>query len=278
MATTECGLRMEYKIAFFFVFLFLTSCSTFNNGEKLTLNWSHDGNRPHHYEVSIINLDKKSAPKLDYKKAIQSDELFKSELSKIENLNPDENTHVATVTFKDGEYEGRMSQTVLSEDSEKKHQVVLLGYFDKHGNSSSFYLYQKQKNLLNLFFDVPDIPVNKDTTWERDIYITQIGQSFVPQLEKRKNINRLIDTSKNAEGDVLAHIGGINHEEVSGNYEFASSDSLMPVSIKSTHYFYGVFNVTQGYWEYNTTVAYMDEQDSGLFGGVTVYAIKKVDH
>jgi hypothetical protein len=226
----------------------------------------------------IKQLDAASAPKLDYVKALSNRGGFKSEVYKIRAMELGDPNYLAIVTYVSDDFEGQILKSVTSAENSEMHQIEFIGKFDKLGNSSSFYLYQKQKNLLNLFFDVPDEPVNKHTIWERDIYITQIGQSFVPESEERININRLIDTTQNKAGDILAHIGGINHEEVNGNYDHAKSGVLMPVSVASTYYFYGVFNVTQGYWEHNTTIAYVDEQNSGLFNGISVYAIKKVDH
>jgi hypothetical protein len=239
------------------------------------LYWSSGHKNSYRYDVAIKQLDAGKVPELDYKKALNDKESFKSELYKIKDMEYVESNFIATVAFVEDEFEGQILWPLAGTDDSQIHQIEFLGKFDKHGNTSSFYLYQKQKNLLNLFFDVPDVPVDEDETWERDIYMIQIGQSFVPQSEKRININRLIDITQNAAGDVLAHIGGINHEEVRGNNEFAESDTLVPVSTESTHFFYGVFNVTQGYWEHNTTVAYVD---TGLFNDVSVYAIKKVDH
>jgi hypothetical protein len=128
-----------------------------------------------------------------------------------------------------------------------------------------------------MLFDIPDVPIDMQMTWERDVSIIQIGQSFVPNMVQRRNVNRLLDISKNSADEIIAQIGGIIYESIDGNFELVVSDNTVPVSYEYTYFFYGLFNVTQGYWEQNTTLAYLNEQDSGKLKDVTIYMLKKTD-
>jgi hypothetical protein len=274
------------QIAIILTLILVTACSTFSKDNKLLLHWSDAVNKTYRYDVTIKKLGPESDPKLDYRNALQDRESFKLELSKIKRMKLGESNHIAVVSSKNGLLEGQLFQPVTgSVDAEDvdninkgdKLQTILFGTFDKHGNISSFYLPQKQKNLLKLFFDVPDSPINENTTWKRHLYLTQIGERFIPTSAKRLDINRLIETTRNSEGDLHAHIGGIARETIDGSFELLESGLSVPVSNESTYYSYGVFNVTHGYWERNTTVSYINVKDSGLYD-VSVNAMIKIDN
>lgn len=265
---------------------FLSACSTVHHEQKIQLSWSTGANNPYRYDVVIKQLDAEIAPKLDYATALKSLESFKSELNKIKDFDPGKPNHIAVVTFKDGAFEAQVFQPVPTARDEEgvielgkgdALQTILFGKFDKKGNNLSFYLPQKQKNLLNLFFDVPDTPLEENITWERGINAIQIGQHFVPQSVKRQEANRLIDTTRNSRDDLLVHIGGVNKEAVGGKFVSAELSTTIQASYEYTYFFYGVFNVTQGYWEQNTTVTYFNDLANKKFIDLSVYAITKVN-
>lgn len=155
--------------------------------------------------------------------------------------------------------------------------VELLADLDSKGKLQSFYLAQKQKNILALFFQLPDTKLEKGAQWKLPVTFIQIGQGFVPLEAVRDQRAELLDVSKNQHGESIAEVSYVMAEKVSGQFEYTSSDQVVPVSSSNSYFANGLFNVDKGRWESLKVISYVKGSGLSVNENMMVFMLNPLD-
>ena len=131
--------------------------------------------------------------------------------------------------------------------------VILRGKFNPDGQNLSFYYEQNKKNLISLFFELPQKPVKIGDEWNIDVDIISLDQHFKADSLSKKNTVRLKDIVER-NGNKIAIIEYDLNEFVTGNLEKNKSKSSKQNEasekpyLKATHKIIGEFSINKGYW------------------------------
>jgi hypothetical protein len=130
--------------------------------------------------------------------------------------------------------------------------TMLRGSIYKNGALHSFWMKSSQKNLLSLFFELPEKPINKGDTWTLD-NVNFIGndQNFICRTAEKKNLITLIDI-KEVEGETIAVIDYDILEYVSGDFNspafFGNEGGNKATTMKFIYKAQAEFSVDKGKW------------------------------
>lgn len=94
--------------------------------------------------------------------------------------------------------------------------IVLRGEIDESGAIDSFYMAQSQKNLLALFFELPDGAVSVGDSWGIDVSLIQMGNGFVCDDAYRENSVSLVSLLHTDKGETIAVLRYFIYETVEG--------------------------------------------------------------
>jgi hypothetical protein len=125
----------------------------------------------------------------------------------------------------------------------------LRGSIYASGSIRSFYLKTEQKNLLALFFQLPDQPVRVGDNWPLDIQLISMDQNFECDSSFADNHASLIGI-QNENGDSIATIKYKFEESVSGQLSIPSviGPSYKKTILRITFDAIGAFNIKKGCW------------------------------
>ena len=125
--------------------------------------------------------------------------------------------------------------------------IMLRGSVNENGVINSFYLKREQKNILAMFFQLPNKEIKIGDKWPLDVNLISMDQSFKCDTSSRKNIVTLIDLNK-VNGDTIATIKYDISEYVLGTFinPFAGVNvkSMMKVGLNAI----GKFSTNKGRW------------------------------
>jgi hypothetical protein len=127
--------------------------------------------------------------------------------------------------------------------------VQLRGELNLDGGIESFYLEQRQKNLLAMFFELPTHPVSVGDSWEIEVYCVTMGNGFIVDIAERTNQVTFTELTTNSEGKALAVIDYFILESVSGDFINPMSDEAMETSMDCSFIGRGYFLIDEGRWE-----------------------------
>ena len=152
--------------------------------------------------------------------------------------------------------------------------VEVLADISFSGELQSFYLKQKQRNLVSLFFKLPEEPISIGDKWSIPIDLIEIGQGFVPSEAKRKQEVELQSVSKNDQGHEIADIFYIITEMVEGQFEYSYTDEVVPIKSEYTYYALGKFNLQAGRWEDFVAISYISGAGTSVSENMMVHSLK----
>jgi len=155
--------------------------------------------------------------------------------------------------------------------------VDILAWVDFKGRLKSFYLKQKQKNTVALFFKLPELDVKVGDDWTLPVTLIDIGQGFVPKEAVRDQQAKLVSLTKNAKGDMIAEILYINAEKVNGQFEYSDNDIVVPLSLEYSSFMRGQFNVTKGRWEKFIGISYVSGSGLSQNESMLAFMLKPLD-
>lgn len=146
----------------------------------------------------------------------------------------------------------RMPKEVEELMNSMSHGVQLRGSVYADGGIASFYLKSDQKNLIALFFELPDKKVSIGDTWQLDVNLTSTDQSFICDTAYKRNQVKLIDLKKTAK-ETIAVVSYDMAEYVSGDMDrgafFTSRESKPTKTVmKFIYNAIGEFSIDQGRW------------------------------
>lgn len=82
---------------------------------------------------------------------------------------------------------------------EMKEDVMVRGAITENGTIQSFYVDNNQKNLISLFFELPNKPIKIGDSWSLDIHFISLNESFKCDTSFKNNNITLIDIKKNGD-------------------------------------------------------------------------------
>jgi len=188
-------------------------------------------------------------------------DFFKEELDELRK-EMEETTYISTISYN---ARGKMEVKMFSEGFEQKGKeeidpkdfnmsqmmkgVMLRGEIDKYGNIESFYVKERQRNLLAMYFQLPDFPVEIGDTWSLDVHYLQMDQNFICDTAQNKNVVQFVELQKDGQDtiaiikyDIFQYVKG-----TMGTYAMmGNNNGEVSIAMK----FNGVaeFSITQGKW------------------------------
>lgn len=125
--------------------------------------------------------------------------------------------------------------------------VLLRGSVYASGGIHSFWLVNRQKNLLALLFELPSRPVRAGDIWSLDVNLISNDHNFTCDSSFRKNQVKLtsVDVIRN---DTVAVLRYEIEEFVRGQFAPAFAKNPIATTMHLTHYAEAKFSVTQGKW------------------------------
>ncbi len=129
--------------------------------------------------------------------------------------------------------------------------VMLRGSVYKNGSMHSFWVRSKQKNLISLFFELPNKAVKKGDSWTlHNVNFIGNDQNFICHKAKKKNEITLIDIIKK-NGETIAVLNYDILEFVSGDFNspaFFGSGGNKKTEMEFIFKAQAEFSVDKGKW------------------------------
>lgn len=126
--------------------------------------------------------------------------------------------------------------------------VQLRGELRPEGTIASFYLENRQKNLLAIFFELPEGPVKVGDTWQIEVNCISMGAGFVVTNANKLHEVTLSEITQTLDGRPLAVLDYVIIEVVSGVMDSALSDEQIGVSMSCSYLARGYFLINEGRW------------------------------
>jgi hypothetical protein len=150
--------------------------------------------------------------------------------------------------------ENELTDEKAQEEAKKFEEMMnkvpqLQGVINTSGTILSFYLPQRQKNLLALMFELPKGPVKPGDTWDINFICLELGVGFTEVFADRVNIVRLTDVKKNVQLENIATLEYLLTEKVSGSMTNPMTKQTIPTEMTCSYIGRHDFNIDQGRWE-----------------------------
>lgn len=126
--------------------------------------------------------------------------------------------------------------------------VQLRAEIDDAGAITSFYLEQRQKNFVAMFFELPKKSVKPGDTWSLDINFVAMGAGFICEKAARTNQVKLVSLTDTPDGDTLASMDYCIAESVKGKLKVPMGEGSRPVAMDMAFVGRGEFLVNKGTW------------------------------
>lgn len=129
--------------------------------------------------------------------------------------------------------------------------VMLRGEINEKGQIESFYLKSAQKNLIAMYFQLPDKPIRIGDSWSLDVSYLQFDQSFVCKSADRTNNVELIDILKE-KNDTIVVLKYNIAEKANGYMKNPMNNEKIETSLSVSYNGIAEFSVNKGRWlKYN---------------------------
>lgn len=151
--------------------------------------------------------------------------------------------------------------------------IELLGHFSQDGKLQDFFLRQKQRNLLNLFFSMPPAAVSTENHWDLNVTLTEIGPGFYFQNANRVK-NAYLEKIDEIDGKRVARIFYVVCESLRGHFKQKIDGDPVPIESTISHLAYGDFFIDDGKWARFTMVAYTSGSGLSQNETMTIYALR----
>ncbi len=269
--------------------VFLASCHTAQN--KVDLTWKIQPGEVIKYRSVIAEIKPEPNFKLDGFEVLRNPTLKNKVNEELKAFKGPVGTLEATLEGKTGGFKAEFIvikpeyATPPANDEEKIKReisdsragtVEILAELGLKGQLNSFYLKQKQRNLLALFFKLPEFGVQIGDNWNLPVTFTEIGQGFVPKEAVRDQEAKLIGLTTNSKGEKIAELFYVIAEKVNGQFEYSYSDVVVPISTEYSYFVNGRFNVNKGQWENFTAISYLSGKGLSQNENMMAYILKQL--
>ena len=249
-----------------------------------SIHWAVD-DKSLTYETIISELDVDSS-KLTESNMLASDEKQLKIIDYLDSLELPTATYELNITKKEEAFRAVIrgvlpiyNNTAENQDEKfyremvesRNGQVQLVGDFDQNGKVLSFYLNQKQKNLMNLLFYLPNRTVKIGESWSIPVNLLEVGNGFFANDATKNNKVLFRRIKKTEAGNDVAELIYHISEKIEGNFEIGAKDSLTPFGIHYSHVGYGEFNIDEKRWDKLKILAYSSDSSQKA----TLYALTK---
>lgn len=278
---------MIRKILFSFIglvslfFILLISCSNTNNNTKkdIVLHWKLSQNDTLRYKT-VMNEIGESSFQLNFGKLF--DTLTKSTGSNDKSTGKDffnklqhqfNDTQLTSMLTRSQDFKNVIDIAMVVDSDEKEDEIsledddevakiqkmmnsmmkgtMLRGSIHTDGSLHSFWMKSNQKNLLSLFFELPNTPISKGDTWTLDnVNLISNDQNFICREAKKKNTITLTDI-KEINGEIIAVIDYDVLEYVSGDFNaptLLGTDSGTKTTMEFVYKAQAEFSIDKGKW------------------------------
>lgn len=149
--------------------------------------------------------------------------------------------------------------------------IQLSGLLNQNGSIYSYFLEIRQKNLLALYFQLPDRQIKVGESWPLDIQWFTANYTFLCDSVNKTNNIKLESVFENA-SDTIAVLNYKYSEYLSGKTEIPFNNAKRPslMTIDCTGLL--EFNITKGRWEKYDLI--ITSKSSGLQNGSSKQLIK----
>ncbi|WP_375559953.1 hypothetical protein ACE193_19870 [Bernardetia sp. OM2101] len=257
------------------LFVFITITTFAQDKESVDLRWKIQENEDLNYMTAMKEIDSSymemdlgslfNALSTNKKEGLSESQKFFNQLNKvvydmdyITTLHKKEDG-VVDIQMKmyDGESDSEMendtirgTKTILRMMSAMNEGIVLRGSVLETGEVHSFWLQSRQKNLISVFFELPNKPVSIGDTWELDVNFITNDQNFECDSSYKINEVTLVDI-KVIDGERIAVLKYNLDEYVHGTFNSPAlfetggkKDSMMRFS----HQAIAEFSIDKGRW------------------------------
>lgn len=270
--------------------LFLTSC--YAESDKVDLKWKIHPREVIKYKAIISEINLEPDFMLDGFEVLKNPILKSKVNNKLKAYKGPVGTLEARLEGKVGGFKAKFVavkpeyDSPPTNDEEKiKREIVdsragtveILAELGLKGQLNSFYLKQKQRNILALFFKLPELEVKIGNEWNLPLTLIEIGQGFVPKEAARDQEAKLVGLRKNSKGEEIAELFYVIAEKVNGQFEYSYSDKVVPISTNYSYYASGQFNINMGRWESFTAISYLSGSGLSQNENMMVFMLKPLD-
>jgi len=142
--------------------------------------------------------------------------------------------------------------------------IMLRGEINEGGQIESFYLKGAQKNLIAMYFELPNRPVKIGDTWSLNVSYLMFDQSFVCKSADKVNNVELIDMLKD-KNDTIVVIKYDISESASGYMKNPMTNEKIETSLSMSFNGIAEFSVNKGRWvKYN---GILETTQKGMMSG-----------
>lgn len=146
------------------------------------------------------------------------------------------------------------------------NNVMLRGSVLQKGGIHSFWVKTDQKNLIAMFFELPQKPVMKGDSWQIDVNYIANDQNFECTESYRKNKVTLTDIRKTKD-DTIAILEYDLEEYVKGNFGFFGATSGNKTMMRFKFKAKAEFSINKGRWI--SFEGELESDSTGFMGGKT---------
>lgn len=259
------------KLFYFLIIGIFSSCSTtINNDDEIFLKWKLDSDEILSYKTVMEKIDESKfeidftslfdSLKEDNSEAIEKTKDFFNDINEAFH-----NTKLTTILSKgkDGIIEIKMiaktqdnntSSSIASEMLRKlqlqNDGVMLRGSVTENGEIHSFWLKSAQKNLIALWFELPNKSIKIGDAWSLSINFITNDQNFICEESYKKNIVKLLEC-KQVNNETIAVLKYDIEEYVSGSINMPSTTGdreLKDIMMKFNYQGIAEFLIEKGRW------------------------------
>jgi len=261
-----------------FVLIACSNTSDNNNSNStentIDLNWKLSEKDSLYYKTVMTEIGESSFEmdfgglfdKITDSTNTDKDQFGKNFFNKLKNQY--NNTNLVTILTNSSDFEDVISIEMVAEQKEKKENdetdeikrmmnsimkgTMLRGSIYKNGAIHSFWMKSNQKNLLSLFFELPNKPIKKGETWTlNNVNFIGNDQNFICRKAEKKNIVTLSDI-KEIDGQTIAVIDYDILEYVSGDFNspafFGNEGANKTTTMKFIYKAKAEFSIDDGKW------------------------------
>lgn len=176
------------------------------------------------------------------------------------------NTNLTTILTNSSDFKDVINIEMIAEEKKEDDETdemkklmnsmmkgtMLRGSIYENGSIHSFWMKSNQKNLLSLFFELPNKSINEGDTWTLNS-VNFIGndQNFICRKAEKKNIITLSEI-KEIEGRTIAVIDYDILEYVSGDFKspafFGNEGGNKTTTMKFIYKAQAEFSIDEGKW------------------------------
>ncbi len=246
------------------VFLTMIVSNPLYSAETYNLQWKVKKGGYVAYKTSMDQIGNKDKTylKFDLDKVFDGDNFPESLQDEIESL--DFPTKTTATTIIEGISKDKLSFEMVVEnvsfpqtDKSNKFEefakqfngmVQLRGEINSKGEILSWYLEQRQKNLLAILVQLPHNDVSVGDTWELDFNLLSMGATFKAKKASRTNSAKLTSIEISSVGSKIAVIDYVLGESVDGYLFNPTSGKEIPISFSLSFVGRGKFDIEKGHW------------------------------